>query len=550
MSPEIPQGLAARSRAGASAALGGAGASASGASATGAGAKAASTNANSTANSTASGAGARATISTVTTPGGASGANIAGDVGNNSPHHYAALPPYRFHLRQSLLPLVRKETEILYQIQTKLRHPWADYYFAWTANLASHTFYVIMLPASNWFGSASLARDLVYVLGLGIYITGNLKDFLCLPRPRSPPLHRITMSSYTAQEYGFPSSHSANATAVSLLLVDKILKIDGMAPGTKVAVLVAIGFYYLSLIFGRIYCGMHGFFDVFTGSAVGLSLYLFRSKFGAIWDEFFLLNNNFGYFTPAVVWGFYLLLIHIHFEPIDNCPCFDDSVAFIGVLIGLDISHWLAKITLYFQLLSVNPLPNPIIIDYDYDKIGLVNTVLRVVMGITLVVAWQTLSKPIVFTILPPIYKFVGVYLPRRNYTATAFLEKSNRHIRSASLSNVREEELSFLMPEKRDEVGVQTEIDYYEMVDKDESRRDEALALELALELASLKSLDKHGQGLDQGLDLGLFQTGKVFKPRYDVEIIGRLIIYAGVSTMSVWGFALGVSVMNLGVS
>ena len=29
------------------------------------------------------------------------------------------------------------------------------------------------------------------------------------------------------------------------------------------------------------------------------------------------------------------------------------------------------------------------------------------------------------------------------------------------------------------------------------------------------------------------------VFKSRYDVEIVGRLIIYAGVSTTAVWGFA-----------
>ena len=32
-----------------------------------------------------------------------------------------------------------------------------------------------------------MARDLVFVLGMGIYVTGFCKDFLCLPRPRSPP---------------------------------------------------------------------------------------------------------------------------------------------------------------------------------------------------------------------------------------------------------------------------------------------------------------------------------------------------------------------------
>lgn len=473
--------------------------------------------------------------------------NVTNDVGNDSADHYKSLPAYRFRLRNKLLPLVRKETEILYFIQTKLRHPWLDYYFAWTANLASHTFYVLMLPLSNWFGSASLARDLVYVLGLGIYITGNLKDFLCLPRPRSPPLHRITMSSYTAQEYGFPSSHSANATAVSLLLVDKILSIEGISGHTKTGILVVVSLYYISLIFGRIYCGMHGFFDVITGSLVGALLYGFRVKFGAVWDNFLVLNNTFGIMTPVVIWSFYLLLIHIHFEPIDNCPCFDDSVAFIGVLIGLDISHWLAMVTLYFQKLSTNPLDTPFIIDYDYSSIGLLKSMLRVILGVTLVVTWQTLSKPVIFTILPPIYKFVGVNLPRRNFTATAFSHKSNRHIRKTSILNIKKEELNFLIPtEKKDEIGIQTDIDYYEMMNYKQDQELKNKSQPQEPQEPQQTQEQEQEQGEKKASD---YKTGKVFKARYDVEIIGRLIIYAGISTMSVWGFAIVVNYFNLGV-
>lgn len=436
------------------------------------------------------------------------------DAGSKTADHYKSLPPYRFRLRNKCLPLVRKETEVLSKIQANIRNPVLDYYFAWTANLASHTFYVLMLPLSNWFGSAELARDLVFVLGFGIYLSGNLKDFLCLPRPRSPPLHRITLSSYTTQEYGFPSSHSANATAVSLLLANKLIHMN-VELSTKIIGLIVIAVYYVSLIFGRIYCGMHGFFDVLTGSTIGFVLFLFRYSLGKQWDDVFVLDvgNRFGLMMPVVVISIYLFLIHIHFEPVDNCPCFDDSVAFIGVLIGLDLSHWLAFKSLYFVGGVMQTDVNPIIISYDYNQIGLFKSILRVSIGIISVLLWKTFSKPIVFTILPPIYKALKMNLPRKNYQATAFSTKSNKHIRRTSISNLNAEQEKFIGKAK-DQVGVQSDIDYYEML---------------------------HYQGKQPE------RSAQVFKPRYDVEIIGRLIIYAGISIVSVWGFAILTTTLGL---
>lgn len=437
--------------------------------------------------------------------------NSQDDVGNEGLDHYKSLPLYRFRLRNWFLPMIRKETEILTKIQSTLRTPALDYYFAWTANLASHTFYVLMLPISNWFGLAELARDLVFVLGFGIYITGNLKDFLCLPRPRSPPLHRITMSTYTTQEYGFPSSHSANATAVTLIMSHKLLSMD-ISTATKAGLMFIVVIYYVSLIFGRIYCGMHGFFDVITGSVVGLGLFLFRFFWGSSWDDFFIFNNNCGLATPLVVLIFYLLLIHVHFEPIDDCPCFDDSVAFIGVLIGLDLSHWLADSTKFFLTLSDDSGVNPIIIDYNYHKLGLVKSVLRVVLGMALVLLWQVVSKPTVFTLLPPIYKYIGIYLPRRNYLSTASTANSTANVRRASVSNLNKEFGFGLQKDVR--MGVETDIDYYEMLNYNHKTPP---------------------------------RKAKVFRPRYDVEIIGRLIVYAGVSIVTVWGFAICAHYLDL---
>lgn len=451
----------------------------------------------------------------------------SGDAGNQADDHYKQrLSPFRYKLRSYLLPFVRHETDVLYKLQSKLRNPVFDFYFAWTANLASHTFYILMLPPSVWFGASKMARDLVHVLGWGIYLTGFLKDYFCLPRPRSPPLHRITMSSYTTQEYGFPSSHSANATAVTLVVMSNIIMNQG-AYDTKTyySLIAGLAIYYFSLIFGRLYTGMHGFLDIFTGSAVGLAVFLFRFYLGEKWDT---LMFSHGYtFGIALILGLYLFMIHIYPEPIDDCPCFDDSVAFVGVLIGLDLSHLIGYQTrLFFNLNDFG----------DYYLVPFVNNggtfkiLARFFLGVGLVITWKSISKPVIFTILPPVYKIIGVYLPRRNYISTAHTRDPTRHIRSTSISNDVDQIGNFNKfikgvsdHSQLDSYGPSSDIDYYEIMDYNKGKKGKPINLE---------KLN--------------FKSG-VFKDRYDVEIVGRLIIYAGVSTASVWAFYYAAKYLHL---
>lgn len=70
----------------------------------------------------------------------------------------AKLPKWRYRLRQWLIPIVRAETPYLAFIQDKLRTPALDQYFALTANLGTHTFFMIMLPILFWCGYATFAR--------------------------------------------------------------------------------------------------------------------------------------------------------------------------------------------------------------------------------------------------------------------------------------------------------------------------------------------------------------------------------------------------------
>ncbi|CAI4590581.1 AIF_collapsed_G0032190.mRNA.1.CDS.1 [Saccharomyces cerevisiae] len=139
----------------------------------------------------------------------------------------------RFQTRQYLTRFTDNQSDFVHSLQ-KSTERLLETFISNTLRLwVPHMFYVIVLPMPVWLGYRDLTRDMIYVLGYSIYLSGYLKDYWCLPRPKSPPVDRITLSEYTTKEYGAPSSHSANATAVSLLFFWRICLSDTLVWPTK-----------------------------------------------------------------------------------------------------------------------------------------------------------------------------------------------------------------------------------------------------------------------------------------------------------------------------
>ncbi|CAK7219594.1 Long-chain base-1-phosphate phosphatase [Sporothrix bragantina] len=326
------------------------------------------------------------------------------DAGLRSMDHYKrALPRWRYRLRNRLLPLVRWETPYLAYFQNKLRTPALDSYFAITANLGTHTFFMIGLPMLFWFDYQMFGKGLVHILASGVFFSGFIKDMCSLPRPLSPPLHRITMSDGVALEYGFPSTHSTNAVSVAVFAVLHLSN-STYSPSTKLFLECLSYFYAFSIIVGRLYCGMHGFFDVVFGSVLGAII---------SWIEFFWVPTLDAYMQQSSWWApitaclVIIVLVRIHPEPADDCPCFDDSVAFAGVMIGLEIGTW--HISRLRETLSLLPggIASP------SWPIALA----RVVFGVLIVFAWREVMKPTLLKVLPFLFRVIethGLNLPRR----------------------------------------------------------------------------------------------------------------------------------------
>ncbi len=225
---------------------------------------------------------------------------------------------------------------------------------------------------------------------------------LSLPRPLSPPLHRITMSGSVALEYGFPSTHSTNAVSVVVYALLMLARSD-LAPRTRLLLEGLSYFYALSIVVGRLYCGMHGFVDVVAGSLIGAAIALAEFYLGPALDAYMLASSWVAPLAAALV---VIALVRVHPEPADDCPCFDDSVAFAGVIIGLEIGCWRFARSHF-----------PWTDNVEAGSFGWPAGVGRLVSGVFIIFAWREFMKPTLLKTLPHLFRVIETYglnLPRR----------------------------------------------------------------------------------------------------------------------------------------
>ncbi|RMY28158.1 hypothetical protein D0865_15837 [Hortaea werneckii] len=386
-------------------------------------------------------------------------------------HYERRLPRWRLKLRQSLIPIVRNETPHLARVQKACRSSFLDTYFALMANLGTHTFFMTALPICFWCGYPDMGMALVHMLAMGVYLSGFIKDMVCLPRPLSPPLQRITMSGSAALEYGFPSTHTTNAVSVALYCLHKLhLARDSYDDLTYTLLCVGCFWYLLSISLGRMYCGMHGFFDVVFGAVLGAVIAWIRIAFGGAFDEWIILGD---WTRPTIAVLALVVAVRIHPEPADNCPCFDDSVAFIGVVMGAAIGTWhFAQITPYHET-ALWEL-------YTFNNSNLIKAAARILAGIVVVFLWRAVMKPTLLRGLPPIFRFVDYYglaIPRRyflqpkDYNTVPPLRKDDNVIPPAS--DIPAFMTSLRHPRKRTvSIGPQSEADAREYIAYREHKR------------------------------------------------------------------------------
>lgn len=333
----------------------------------------------------------------------------------------------RSRLRQFLLQIIERETESLVRLQARAAgYGWLDSFMRLAGIVGTHTFYLVMLPFLRWISIGSTVetvaphravqwssaystgfapldavevigpttvvmdtlylygRDLIVLLGFGCYFSGFLKDYLCLPRPLSPPVKRLSKVEEGAPlEFGFPSTHTTNCFITSFWSIYFLHGVMHLNTWPWV-VLSALALLYASVVsYSRVHCGLHSKTDVVGGVLVALALvsgWLYLREVVCIWSLYLP-------YVSSTALSAVFLLIALHPNPIAACPCFDDSVAFLGVVAGLVTANQY----------GINSAPTfngaALYSTYSGSRFFILKTAVRLTLGVSTLLLWRRLVK-------------------------------------------------------------------------------------------------------------------------------------------------------------
>lgn len=336
----------------------------------------------------------------------------------------------------------------------------------------------------------------------GGYVTSVLKDAFCVPRPFSPPVHRLSVGSH-ALEYGFPSTHSSNALSMALFFGELLLRRNkGGNWMVNLAGVVGLVLFAWSITFGRLYTGMVRLFisalwftslETLTQARYSVALengrsswsfdrsprlacnlvrrssirtigsrnwsqwcvFLFTPSLDRISSPYPKLLTHFSsvsstgtlFIIPSL-----LLLVTFHPQPAENCPCFEDAIAFLsvfaGILLGVawnpykyadntlgyqwrdftDISTWSAAVV---SKLVIGERLFPPLSLIPCLRRAQTDLIEREKIGVSGILVWRIVAKSLCHKALPPLFRlFAPVFaLPRRYYLAATECQPLSRFI-------------------------------------------------------------------------------------------------------------------------
>ncbi|KAF2289549.1 hypothetical protein GH714_037108 [Hevea brasiliensis] len=225
-------------------------------------------------------------------------------------------------------------TPLIIQIQ-KYEHGFLDAVFSGLSCVVSVPFYTAFLPLLFWSGHGKLARQMTLLMAFCDYAGNCIKDVVSAPRPKCPPVRRITATKDeedNALEYGLPSSHTLNTVCLSGYLLHYVLSYtqnqDFCVEFAGFAIVcLLVGFIGL----GRVYLGMHSLIDIIGGLSIGLAILAFWLAVHEYVDDFIVSGQNVTTFWAALSF----LLLFAYPTPEFPTPSFEYHTAFNGVAFGI-----------------------------------------------------------------------------------------------------------------------------------------------------------------------------------------------------------------------
>ncbi|XP_053164658.1 sphingosine-1-phosphate phosphatase 2 isoform X3 [Hemicordylus capensis] len=205
------------------------------------------------------------------------------------------------------------------------------YLFRISSAMGQEVFYITFLPFSYWIINPYVARRLIIMWSLVMYIGQVSKDLLKWPRPYSPPV--VKLEKRTNAEYGMPSTHAMAATTISFTFV--ITTVSQYKYSLDLGIIGAALFSTMVCL-SRIYTGMHSVLDVIIGSLISAVLIALAYPTWDFIDHLILTSPLCPVFCIVVP-----LVLCYNYPKLDHySPTRADTTTILGAAAGAVIGFW------------------------------------------------------------------------------------------------------------------------------------------------------------------------------------------------------------------
>merc|ERR1711937_444080 len=254
------------------------------------------------------------------------------------------------------------------------------------------TFFVIFL---NLCINTRLARLYIILMAFAFYCVGCAKAALCLPRPRLPLIKPLE----AAHDWALPSNHAVMASCLPLYVwFYSYLHAAtlGLTQWHCVFICILMCFWSSSVMFSRLYLGVHSPADIVAGGLLGC---LLLSAFLQIDDaiDFFISIQG---VYPIICYLALVLCLCALFPSTDaSNPCFPESVSVFGVVLG----------TVAGRCLRATSAGHVALLE-EYDSVSyeyIIRSIIRMAVGAVTVLFVKAVVKGILKAIVPKFYEFI-----------------------------------------------------------------------------------------------------------------------------------------------
>lgn len=231
-------------------------------------------------------------------------------------------------IRSRLLTAILYGTPLLVVVQ-KYRTPFRDGAMKVFSFFGTEDFYTLLIPILLWIIEGRLGRLFLLLLTIGFYVTGILKNSLCLPRPPVPTVVPLEAAS----DWALPSLHAVNGVICPWYIFFYTYIHYDWSASTQIWLFLLIAVWSFMVMFSRLYLGVHSPADIVSGGFIGCGILALWFQLDLTIDVYVTTSSSVA--LMAVVWSVILALIHPHSEP--YTLTYPDSVVLLGLSTGLVI---------------------------------------------------------------------------------------------------------------------------------------------------------------------------------------------------------------------